>query len=66
VKEQAAFLVHELTYECMHAMGGTGVTDQTKMPIIQGVSEIAEAVGGTRNVQLLIGSRTINTMVKMI
>jgi alkylation response protein AidB-like acyl-CoA dehydrogenase len=66
MKEQAAFLVHELTYECMHAMGGTGVTDQTKMPIIQGVSEIAEVVGGTRNVQLLIGSRTINTMIKMI
>ncbi|MHA2243822.1 MAG: acyl-CoA dehydrogenase family protein [Candidatus Hodarchaeales archaeon] len=66
MKEQAAHLVHELTYECMHAMGGTGVTDQTKMPIIQGVSEIAEAVGGTRNVQLLIGSRTINTMIKMI
>jgi len=66
VKEQAAQLVHELTYECMHAMGGTGVTDQTKMPLIQGVSEIAEVVGGTRNVQLLIGSRTINTMVKMI
>ena len=66
LKEQAAFLVHDLTYECMHAMGGTGVTDQTKMPLIQGVSEIAEVVGGTRNVQLLIGSRTINTMVKMI
>ena len=48
------------------AMGGTGVTDQTKMPIIQGVSEIAEVVGGTRNVQLLIGSRSINTMSKMI
>ncbi len=66
MKEQAAYLVHDLTYECMHVMGGTGVTDQTKMPIIQGVSEIAEVVGGTRNVQLLIGSRTINTMVKMI
>ncbi len=66
MKEYAASLVHDLTYECMHAMGGTGVTDQTKMPIIQGVSEIAEVVGGTRNVQLLIGSRTINTMVKMI
>ncbi|UCE13038.1 MAG: acyl-CoA/acyl-ACP dehydrogenase [Candidatus Heimdallarchaeota archaeon] len=66
MKEEAAQLVHELTYECMHAMGGTGVTDQTKMPLIQGVSEIAEVVGGTRNVQLLIGSRTINTMIKMI
>lgn len=66
MKEQAAQMVHELTYECMHAMGGTGVTDQTKMPIYQGKSEIAEAVGGTRNIQLLIGSRTINTMVKMI
>ncbi len=66
MKEQAAYMVHELTYECMHAMGGTGVTDQTKMPIYQGKSEIAEVVGGTRNVQLLIGSRTINTMVKMI
>ncbi|MFW9905636.1 MAG: acyl-CoA dehydrogenase family protein [Candidatus Thorarchaeota archaeon] len=66
MKEQAAYLVHDLTYECMHAMGGTGVTDQTKMPIYQGVSEIAEVVGGTRNIQLLIGSRTINTMIKMI
>ncbi|MHA2224095.1 MAG: acyl-CoA dehydrogenase family protein [Candidatus Hodarchaeales archaeon] len=66
MKEQAAGLTHELVYECMHAMGGTGVTDQTKMPIIQGVSEIAEVVGGTRNVQLLIGSRSINTMSKMI
>ncbi|MFX1516601.1 MAG: acyl-CoA dehydrogenase family protein [Promethearchaeota archaeon] len=66
MKEQAAYLVHDLTYECMHAMGGTGVTDQCKMPIYQGVSEIAEVVGGTRNVQLLIGSRTINTMIKMI
>ncbi|MFX0184117.1 MAG: acyl-CoA dehydrogenase family protein [Candidatus Hodarchaeota archaeon] len=66
MKEHAALLVHELTYECMHVMGGTGVTDQTKMPIIQGISEIAEVVGGTRNVQLLIGSRTINTMIKMI
>jgi hypothetical protein len=49
----------------MHAMGGTGVTDQTLMPHYQGVSEIAEVVGGTRNVQYLIGSRAINSMVKM-
>ncbi|MHA1214266.1 MAG: acyl-CoA dehydrogenase family protein [Candidatus Hodarchaeales archaeon] len=66
LKEYTSLLYHELAYECMHAMGGTGVTDQTKMPQYQGVSEIAEVVGGTRNVQLLIGSRTINTMIKMI
>jgi len=66
MKEYSSLLYHELAYECMHAMGGTGVTDQTKMPHYQGVSEIAEVVGGTRNVQLLIGSRTINTMIKMI
>ena len=66
LKEYTSILYHELAYEVMHAMGGTGVTDQTKMPHYQGVSEIAEVVGGTRNVQLLIGSRTINTMIKMI
>ncbi|NHJ01181.1 MAG: acyl-CoA dehydrogenase [Candidatus Heimdallarchaeota archaeon] len=65
MKEFTSYLYHDLTYELMHAMGGTGVTDQTLMPYYQGVSEIAEVVGGTRNVQLLIGSRTINTMVKM-
>ncbi|MHA2075781.1 MAG: acyl-CoA dehydrogenase family protein, partial [Candidatus Hodarchaeales archaeon] len=65
MKEYCAFLNHELCYEMMNAMGGTGVTDQTKMPHHQGISEISEVVGGTRNVQLLIGSRTINTMVKM-
>jgi isovaleryl-CoA dehydrogenase len=65
MKEYCAFLNHELSYEMMHVMGGTGVTDQTKMPHHQGISEISEAVGGTRNVQLLIGSRTINAMVKM-
>ncbi|MHA2175118.1 MAG: acyl-CoA dehydrogenase family protein [Candidatus Hodarchaeales archaeon] len=65
MKEYCALLNHELCYELMHAMGGTGVTDQTKMPQHQGLSEISEVVGGTRNVQLLIGSRTINTMVKM-
>jgi len=64
-KEYTSVLYHELAYELMHAMGGTGVTDQTLMPHYQGVSEIAEVVGGTRNVQFLIGSRTINTMVKM-
>ncbi|MFW9990492.1 MAG: acyl-CoA dehydrogenase family protein [Candidatus Odinarchaeota archaeon] len=66
MKESAALLVHELTYECMHAMGGTGVTDQCKMPLYQGISEIAEVVGGTRNVQLLIGSRTMRTMFRMV
>jgi alkylation response protein AidB-like acyl-CoA dehydrogenase len=65
MKEYCAWLNHEMTYELMHSMGGTGVTDQTKMPLYQGLSEISEVVGGTRNVQLLIGSRTINTMVKM-
>ena len=65
LKEYTSFMYHELAYELMHAMGGTGVTDQTLMPHYQGVSEIAEVVGGTRNVQLLIGSRTVNTMVKM-
>ncbi len=65
MKEFTARLNHEMVYELMHSMGGTGVTDQTKMPHYQGISEIAEAVGGTRNVQLLIGSRTINTMIKM-
>jgi alkylation response protein AidB-like acyl-CoA dehydrogenase len=65
MKEYCSFLNHELSYELMHAMGGTGVTDQTKMPMHQGLSEISEVVGGTRNVQFLIGSRTINTMVKM-
>ncbi|MFW9855128.1 MAG: acyl-CoA dehydrogenase family protein [Candidatus Thorarchaeota archaeon] len=65
MKEYCAYLNHELCYELMHAMGGTGVTDQTRMPMYQGLSEISEVVGGTRNVQLLIGSRTINTMVKM-
>jgi alkylation response protein AidB-like acyl-CoA dehydrogenase len=65
MKEYCAWLNHELCYEMMNVMGGTGVTDQTKMPHHQGISEISEVVGGTRNVQLLIGSRTINTMVKM-
>lgn len=64
-KEYSSILYHELAYELMHAMGGTGVTDQTLMPHYQGVSEIAEVIGGTRNVQYLIGSRAINTMVKM-
>ncbi|MHA2254118.1 MAG: acyl-CoA dehydrogenase family protein [Candidatus Kariarchaeaceae archaeon] len=66
MKETTANLAHELVYECMHAMGGTGVTDQTKMPIIQGISEISEVVGGTRNVQLLLGSRAIYNMFKML
>ena len=65
LKEFTAELYHEMTYELMHAMGGTGVTDQTLMPHYQGVSEIAEVVGGTRNVQYLISSRGINTMVKL-
>ena len=65
MKEYCSYLNHELCYELMHVMGGTGVTDQTRMPLYQGLSEISEVVGGTRNVQLLIGSRTINTMVKM-
>ncbi len=66
MKETTALLAHELTYECMNTMGGTGVTDQTKMPIYLGRSEIAEVVGGTRNVQLLLGSRSIYNMFKMI
>ncbi|MCK4824474.1 acyl-CoA/acyl-ACP dehydrogenase, partial [bacterium] len=65
MKEYTSQLSHEMIYELMHSMGGTGVTDQTKMPHYQGCSEIAEAIGGTRNVQLLIGSRAINTMIKM-
>ena len=65
MKEYTSQLSHEMIYELMHSMGGTGVTDQTKMPHYQGCSKIAEAIGGTRNIQLLIGSRAINTMVKM-
>ncbi|MFX0091857.1 MAG: acyl-CoA dehydrogenase family protein [Candidatus Hodarchaeota archaeon] len=58
-------LYHELTYELMHAMGGAGVIDNTRMPTFQGVSEIAEVVGGTRNVQLMIASRALRTLFKM-
>ena len=65
-KETTAHVVHELTYECLNAMGGTGVTDQTKMPLHQGISEIAEVVGGTRNIQYLIGSRAIRNMYNML
>ena len=31
-----------------------------------GTSEIAEVVGGTRNVQLLIGSRTMRTLFRIV
>ncbi|MFX1254509.1 MAG: acyl-CoA dehydrogenase family protein [Promethearchaeota archaeon] len=65
LKYKSAKLFHELTYECMHAMGGSGVIDNTRMPQFHGSSTIAEVVGGTRNIQWLIGSRAIRTVFKM-
>ncbi|MFX1535007.1 MAG: acyl-CoA dehydrogenase family protein [Promethearchaeota archaeon] len=65
LKYKTSKLYHDLTYECMHAMGGPGVIDNTRMPQFQGVSEIAEVIGGTRNIQWYLGSRAIRTIFKM-
>jgi len=51
-------------YECMNLMGGAGVSDNTLMWDLLGVSRVQEIVGGTRQIQQYIMSSAIRSLGK--
>ena len=63
-KYNCASLAKEVCFETANLMGGAGVCDNTLMHDYIGVSRILEVVGGTKQVQALIMSRSLRRMYR--
>lgn len=59
-------LAHEIAYECQQLVGGIGYTDNLPIDRALEVAKVQEIIGGSRNVQLLIVSRSIKDMIKRL
>jgi len=66
LKLSAAKLSEDTCYECANLMAGGGVNDNTLMQDLLGVSRIQEIVGGTRQIQQYIISRSIGSLFKLL
>nr|MDO8110795.1 acyl-CoA dehydrogenase [Candidatus Sigynarchaeota archaeon] len=66
IKQLAARLAHEITYETQQLMGGVSVTDNTRVAQTAGVSQIQEVIGGSRGIQQLILSGNLAKLIRSI
>jgi len=62
----ASNLAHKINYEMQQLMGGIAFTDNLRVEKALAVSHIQEVIGGSRNIQLLLVSRTLRDIVKSI
>lgn len=65
LKYHCALLTERICYDMANLMGGAGVGDNTLMHDLVGISRIQEVVGGTRQIQQYIMSRSLRTLWKM-
>ncbi|MHA1342137.1 MAG: acyl-CoA dehydrogenase [Promethearchaeota archaeon] len=61
-----AKLAHQIAYESQHLCGGVAYTDNMKIDRAVEVAKLQEIIGGTRNIQLNIVSRSIKNMIKKL
>ncbi|MHA1144895.1 MAG: acyl-CoA dehydrogenase family protein [Candidatus Helarchaeota archaeon] len=65
-KYRASMLAERVAYECANLMGGAGVSDNTLMQDLLGITRIQEIVGGTRQIQQYILGRGIRSLYKLL
>ena len=65
LKYHTTWLAKEVCYEAANLMGGAGLSDNTLMHDLVGVSRIAEIVGGSRQIQQYIMSMALRQLYKM-
>lgn len=56
-------LAHEIAYESQQLVGGIGYTDNLPIDRALQVARVQEIIGGSRNIQLMIVSRSIKDMI---
>ncbi|OLS13429.1 MAG: acyl-CoA dehydrogenase [Promethearchaeota archaeon CR_4] len=66
LKYEGASLADRVCYEMANLMAGAGVSDNTLMMDLLGVSRIQEIVGGTRQIMLYILSMAQRQLYKMV
>jgi len=59
-------LAHQIAYESQQLCGGIAYTDNLKINRAVEIAKLQEIIGGTRNIQLNIVSRSIKNMIKRI
>lgn len=63
-KYYCAKLSEEVCYQASNVMGGAGFCDNTNMPDYLNISRIQEIIGGSKQVQSLIMSRSLRRLFK--
>lgn len=59
-------LAHRIAYETQHICGGIAFTDNLRIDRALEVSKVQEVIGGSRNIQLFLVSRTLKDMMSLI
>ncbi|NMC06743.1 MAG: acyl-CoA dehydrogenase [Candidatus Lokiarchaeota archaeon] len=65
-KYLASNLAHRISYEMQQLCGGAGYTDNLRIDKALEVSKIQEIIGGSRNIQLMLVTQAMKTIVNMI
>ncbi|MBN2154048.1 MAG: acyl-CoA dehydrogenase [Candidatus Lokiarchaeota archaeon] len=62
----ASNLAHRISYEMQQLCGGAGYTDNLRIDKALEISKIQEIIGGSRNIQLMLVTQAMKTIVNMI
>jgi alkylation response protein AidB-like acyl-CoA dehydrogenase len=65
-KYMASNLAHRISYEMQQLCGGAGYTDNLRIDKALEISKIQEIIGGSRNIQLLLVTQAMKTILKLI
>jgi butyryl-CoA dehydrogenase len=65
-KYLASNLAHRISYEMQQLCGGAGYTDNLRIDRALEVSKIQEIIGGSRNIQLLLVTQAMKTILNLI
>ncbi|MCP4763268.1 MAG: acyl-CoA/acyl-ACP dehydrogenase, partial [archaeon] len=59
-------LAHKIAYESQQLCGGIAYSDNLPIDKALEVAKVQEIIGGSRNIQLLIVSKSIKDMIKRL
>jgi len=65
-KYLASNLAHRISYEMQQLCGGAGYTDNLRIDKALEISKIQEIIGGSRNIQLLLVTQAMKSILRLI
>lgn len=65
-KYLASNLAQRLSYECQQLCGGIAFTDNLRIDKALEVSKVQEIIGGARNIQLYLVSKSVKNMISLL